>query len=183
MRDALPVRVDEWEVGNERVSVEERDDDHVVVLERVADCVAVLDRAVALVAVDDLLGVRDVVAACDGVWLDDGVPAGVGSRVRVPLAPATTPEPTKVGDADAGCVRNAVRVGDDVTVRVRVPDGDGVCDGDGVDDVKEEAMRRPWYVRPSTPPPPAASQDSYALARTPLENEWFGTSCVTFVST
>ena len=123
------MRVDECETGNERDDVEEREDDRVAVLERVDDRVAVLDRVDVLVIVGVLLGVRDAVGACDGEWLDDGVPAGVGNAVRVSLALGVR-EPTNDDDADAGCVGNAVRDGDDVTVRE--PDEDGVCDSDGV---------------------------------------------------
>ena len=178
-RDALPVCVDECETGNERDDVEERDDDRVAVLERVGDRVSVLDRVVDMVVVGVLVGVRECVGACDGVRLDDGVPAGVGKAVRDGLAVSDdvaaavadddvdavgvagaavvivaeadgdtvavdtgvgkavrvsvalgVREPTNVDDADAGCVGNAVRDGDDVCVRE--PDIDGVCDDDGV---------------------------------------------------
>ena len=127
-RDALPVCVDEREAGNERDDVGERVGDLVAVLERVDDRVAVLDCVADLVVVSVLLGVRECVGMCDGVRLDDGVPAGVGNAVRVSLALVVC-EPTNGDDADAGCVGNAVRDGDDVCVRE--PDSDGVRDVDG----------------------------------------------------
>ena len=69
----------------DRVDVLERVEVRVAELERVNDPVMVLDRVVDLVGAADLLGVTVPVGACDGVWLDDGVPAGVGKAVRVGL--------------------------------------------------------------------------------------------------
>ena len=118
-RDELPVRVDECEAGNECVADGERDDDRVVVLERVDDRVAVVERVIVLDVVGALDDEREPVGVCDGVWLDDGVPAGVGKAVRVGLLVC-----------DDVC--DAVCVGDSVVVEDSDDDEDDVGAADGV---------------------------------------------------
>ena len=139
-RDTLPVRVhqvDECEAGNERVADGELDDDRMDV-ERVDDRVDVLERVVFLVVVGVLDDEREHVGECDGVWLDDGVPAGVGKAVRVGLLVCDDV-------CDAVCVGDIVPVavsaddeddvdadvGDDVSVAVSDGDGDAVDAGVG----------------------------------------------------
>ena len=169
-----------------RVARAERVCDRVCLTDR--DRVGARDDVVVIVAewVEERVDERVTVRRCVGEYVAVGAREYVSAGVLVARAAAgvdvdeacddavSRAEPVAVVEGEGDCVGDVDGGGDGVAV------GSGVRVGEGV---KYEAMPRPWYVTfPAIAPPPAASQEAYTLARTPPENAWFGTTCVTFAS-